>query len=97
MAGHALVAHERIHERVLEGVAHVKAAGHVRRRDHNAVGRADTAGGEVAGLFPVGVEIGFQGLGLVGLFHGRGASRRRRNKAANATAKRAGTLRLPVS
>jgi hypothetical protein len=37
VALHAVIADERIHQRVLECVAHVQTAGHVRRRDHDAV------------------------------------------------------------
>jgi hypothetical protein len=35
---HAVVADQRVHDGVVEAVAHVQAAGHVRRRDHDAVG-----------------------------------------------------------
>ena len=38
VAAHAVLARERVHERVLERVAHVQRAGDVRRRQHDAVG-----------------------------------------------------------
>ena len=38
VAAHAVVAGERVHERVLERVPHVQRAGDVGRRQHDAVG-----------------------------------------------------------
>ena len=72
---HAVPAHQDILQRVVEGVAHVKAAGDVGRRDHDRegaiLGIGDVlAGLEGTGLFPGGVNPGL-GLGRVkGLFHG---------------------------
>src|SRR3954471_20763134 len=53
-AAHAVVAHERIHQRLLEGVAHVQGAGDVGRRQLDAVGGPGIlrARLEVAGRFP---------------------------------------------
>ena len=66
---HAAVAGQRVHDGVLEGVAHVQAAGDVGRRNHDAVGVAFTGGCEVTLLFP-GLVPGFLDIvGLVGLVH----------------------------
>jgi hypothetical protein len=45
---------------------HVQAAGHVRRRDHDAVGRAVAAGGEPAILLPALVDTLLDVFGAVG-------------------------------
>ena len=45
VAAHAVVAGEGVHQRVLERVAHVQRAGDVRRRDHDAIGRARVRAG----------------------------------------------------
>ena len=70
-AAHAVVADQRVLQRVLEGVAHVQRAGDVRRRQHDGVGLALAAGAEIAAVLPALVEAGFEGFGLVALFHGR--------------------------
>jgi hypothetical protein len=54
MPAHAVPAGQDILQRVVEGVAHVQRAGHVRRRDHHAKGLG-------AGL---GIGPGAEGLGL---------------------------------
>ena len=68
---HAAEAHQAVHDRVVEAVAHVQAAGDVRRRDHDGVGLAGTLRGEVVVRLPVLVQGGFDGVGLVGLVHAR--------------------------
>jgi len=70
-AAHAVVADERVHQRVLEGVAHVQRAGDVRRRQQDTVGglRGITGGFEEAGGLPVGVPFRFEGAGLEALVH----------------------------
>src|SRR5581483_6443186 len=53
VAAHAVIANERVHQRLLEGVAHVQGAGDVRRRQLDAVRRLlVVAMPEVAGGFP---------------------------------------------
>ena len=71
VAPHAVVAGQRIHDGVLEGVAHVQAARHIRRRDDNAVVVAVGVdlGVEMAGLFPALVPAGFDLGGVVGFVH----------------------------
>ncbi len=53
---HAVVAGQRIHDGVLEGVAHVQGTGDVGRWDHDAVGILVITllglGGEIAVFFP---------------------------------------------
>ena len=68
-AAHAMPARERIHERVLEGVAHVQRAGDVRRRQHDAIGRAFTGGRECSGSFPTFVDPALDVARGVGLVH----------------------------
>ena len=65
VAEHAVVADERVHDGVLEGVAHVQGAGDVRRRNHDGVGLAAAAGGEVVALFPAVIPFVFDVGGLV--------------------------------
>ena len=52
IAAHAVVARQRVHERVLERVAHVQRAGDVRRRQHDAVRLALARWLERAAGFP---------------------------------------------
>ncbi len=68
-APHAVVADQGIHDRVLERVAHVQAAGDVGRRDHDAVGLALAARREVAVLLPGLVPGLLDGLRVVGFIH----------------------------
>jgi len=42
VSGHAVIANQRVHDGVLEGMSHVQAARHVWWRDHDAVGVART-------------------------------------------------------
>jgi hypothetical protein len=66
LAAHAVIADQGIHDGVLEGVAHVQAAGDVRRRDHDAVRVvAGGGGGKVTPFLPNPVPSLFQGLGVV--------------------------------
>ena len=62
---HALVADERIHDGVLEGVPHVQRAGNVRRRNHDGVGFAAARGREMSARFPDFVPFVFDFCGLV--------------------------------
>ncbi|MNF76730.1 hypothetical protein D3C84_588550 [compost metagenome] len=68
---HAAETDQRIHDRVIETMAHVQAAGDVRRRDHDGVGLARTLRGEIVVRLPVLVQGGFNGVRLVGLVHAR--------------------------
>ena len=67
---HPVVAHERVHDGVLERVAHVQRPGHVGRRDHDAVGGAVTPGREMAAGLPGLVPALLDRVGVVGLVHG---------------------------
>ncbi len=69
VTAHAVVARERVHERVLEGVAHVQRAGDVRRRDHDAVGGAAARWRKQAAPLPFLVEALLDAGGVVGLLH----------------------------
>ena len=62
---HALVADERIHDGVLEGMPHVQRAGNVRRRNHDGVGFAAARGREMPARFPDFVPFVFDFYGLV--------------------------------
>ena len=68
---HALVADHGIHDGLLEGVAHMQTAGHVRRRDHDAEALLALIAirFEVALLLPVLVKRLFDILGVICLFH----------------------------
>ena len=68
---HAAEADQGIHDRVVETMAHVQAAGHVWRRDHDGVGLACTLWGEVVLGLPGVVPGSFNGVRLVGLIHAR--------------------------
>ncbi len=70
-ATQAVVADQRIHQRVLEGVPHVQRAGDVGRRQQDGVGRAFAAGREAAALLPVGVPAAFEIGGFVAFVHAR--------------------------
>jgi hypothetical protein len=69
-AFHAVVADQGVHDGFLETVAHVQAAGDIGRWNHDGVGLALAAGGEVALFLPFLVPTGFDIGGLVGLVHG---------------------------
>ena len=69
VAAHAVVAREHVHERVLEGMAHVQRAGDVRRRNRDGVGRALPAGREPAIGFPTLVDSPLDLVRRVDLFH----------------------------
>ena len=64
---HAMQAGEGVHQRVLESMTHVQRAGHIGRRNHDAVGCACAGGFEPAvgfpflinGLFDVARGVGF--------------------------------------
>ena len=65
IAAHAVVADQRVLQGVLERMAHVQGAGDVRRRQQDGVGRAVALRGERAAGFPLLVQAGFEGLGVV--------------------------------
>ena len=67
---HTAETDQRIHDRVIEAVAHVQAAGDIRRWQGNGVGRACALRSKVVVLLPVLVPGGFDGVGLVSLVHG---------------------------
>ncbi len=68
---HAAEADQGIHDRVVETMAHVQAAGDVRRRNHDGVGLACTLWSEIVFGFPGVVPGSFDGVRLVGLIHAR--------------------------
>ncbi len=54
--GHALVARQRVHDRVLERVAHVQRARDVGRWDHDAIRLAVALRGEITAFFPALID-----------------------------------------
>ena len=68
LALHPVPAHERVRERILEPVAEVQLARHVRRGHHDAVGRLarHDARAEVLAFLPEGVDAVFHRARLVG-------------------------------
>ena len=58
---HAAPPYQHVLHRIGEGVAHMQAARHVGRGDHDGVGRGVAAGvgSETAALLPLRVEFGF--------------------------------------
>ena len=71
-AAHSVVARERVHDRVLQRVTHVQRAGHVRRRNHDAVRLAAARGRKVARALPTRVVVRFDLGGSVVLVQDRG-------------------------
>ena len=69
IALHAVITNERIHDRVLERVPHVQAAGDIGWRNNNAVGVTVATGGEVSFLFPVFVPGLLNRVRIVDFFH----------------------------
>ena len=69
-AFHALIAGERIHDRILKRMPHVKAAGDIGRWDHDAVGRAISGGGEIPFFLPGLVPLAFNVRRLKCFIHG---------------------------
>ena len=71
LAAHALETAEDVLQGVVERMTHVQRAGHVGRRDDDAVGRRlgafGPAGAEGACCFPCGVDAALDRRGLVGL------------------------------
>jgi len=72
---HSMVANQHVHDRVLEGVAHMQTSGHVRRWNHDAVGIAVTAGHKATSGFPGFVDGMFYLVRIVG-FTERGQDQR---------------------
>jgi hypothetical protein len=68
---HPVIARERVHDRVLERVAHVQRAGDVRRRDHDAIRRPAARRREIARRFPARVVLRLDLLRPIVLLHGR--------------------------
>ncbi len=67
---HAVIANKGIHNRVLEGVAHVQGAGDIWWWNHDAVAFVATLWGKIAFIFPGFIPRFFDLLGLVGFIHG---------------------------
>ncbi len=76
LAAHALEAAEDVLQRIVERVTHMQRAGHVGRRNHDAVGRRlgalGPAGAEGAGGLPSRVNAALDRAGLIGLVNGHG-------------------------
>ncbi len=68
---HAAEADQGVHDRVIETVAHVQAAGDVRRRNHDGVRVARALRSEIVFGLPGLVPGSFDGVRLVGLVHAR--------------------------
>jgi hypothetical protein len=73
---HAVVTRERVHERVLECMAHVQRARHVRRRDHDAERLAFAPWRKPALRFPPLVDSPLDFVRRVNLFHWRSDPRK---------------------
>jgi hypothetical protein len=73
VAAHPVIADEQVHQRLLERVAHVQAAGDVRRRKLDAIRRRARLhrGLEVPSRFPERVPLRLDGVGFeaFGEFH----------------------------
>ena len=73
VAEHAVVAGQRIHDGVLEGVSHMQRAGDVRRRDHDRVRAvvcaAQALRGEPAAAFPGVAPTRLDAVRIEGFFH----------------------------
>ena len=71
LAAHALEAAQDVLQRIVERVTHMQRAGHVGRRNHDAIGRRlgtlGPAGAEGAGGFPSRVNAALDRAGLIGL------------------------------
>src|SRR5690606_24844861 len=65
VAAHAVVAHQRVLQGVLERVAHVQGAGDVGRRQQDRIGRAVAARRERARRLPLGVQAGLEASWVV--------------------------------
>ncbi len=85
---HAAPADQRIHDCVIEAMAHVQAAGDVRRRNHDGVGLAGALWGEVIVRFPGLVPGSLDGVRLVGLVHAAGPLKRLVGKTGKYKGKR---------
>ncbi|RMQ40687.1 hypothetical protein ALQ05_101874 [Pseudomonas amygdali pv. mori] len=68
---HATETDQGVHDRVIEAVAHVQAAGNVRRRDHDGVRVTHALRSEVVLGLPGLVPGSFDGVRLVSLVHAR--------------------------
>ena len=93
VTAHAVVTHKRVLQGVLEGVAHVQRTGDIRRRQQDGVRLALAGRLEVAGAFPLCVEAGFEGFGIVagGEFGHGGAGK---NESGMGIAGRSGQARV---
>ena len=68
---HTAETDQRIHDRIVEAMAHVQAASDVRRRNHDGVGLARTLRSEIVLGLPGLVPGSFNSVRLVGLIHAR--------------------------
>ena len=72
VTAHAVVADQRVLQRVLERVAHMQRTGDVRRRQQDGVRRAVAAWREDTRRLPLCIEARFKGAGIVGGCEGVG-------------------------
>src|SRR6185437_12180686 len=71
VAAHAVVTDQRVHDRLLERVAHVQRARHVRRRQQDAVRLTAAARREAASLLPARIPLRFDLFALETLVHAK--------------------------
>jgi len=73
LALHPVIAGQDVLQRVVQRMADMQTARHVRRRNDDRIGfgGAVGAGREQAALFPLGVKAGLGGLGFEGLLKHR--------------------------
>jgi hypothetical protein len=65
-----MVANQRVHDRVVEAMAHMQTAGDIGRRDRDAIRIATARGGEAALLLPVLIGALLDILRIVSFIHG---------------------------
>ena len=68
-SAHAHQSNQRIHQGVLKGMPHVQCAGHIGRRQQDAIGLALARRLETAAVLPMGIPALFQFMRVVGLVH----------------------------
>ena len=71
VALHAVVADQRVHQRVLKSMAHVQAAGDVRRRNDDGKSCTVPGWGEVVGVLPLRVELLLDCVRVETILHAR--------------------------
>ncbi len=75
VAKHPVISNEGIHQRILKGMPHVQAAGHIGWRDGNTISRAIASRSEIITRFPLLVYAFLDRVRVVGLIELFGAHR----------------------